>query len=67
MKKILIVLIFMIVFLVGCGEPTPPEVEIDEIKVSEVSDSIDLLYSDLETVNPAYCFFNASTTSVAEE
>lgn len=50
MKKILIVLIFMIVFLVGCGEPTPPEVEIDEIKVSEVSDSIDLLYSDLETV-----------------
>ena len=50
MKKILIALIFMIVFLVGCGEPTPPEVVIDEIKVSEVFDSIDLLYSDLENI-----------------
>ena len=37
MKKVLIICLFMIVFLVGCGEPTPPDGPvIDELKVSEV-------------------------------
>ena len=48
MKKILIICLFLIVFLVGCGEPTPPEVVIDYEKVGEITDSIDILYSKKE-------------------
>lgn len=51
MKKVLIIWIFLIVFLVGCGEPQPPEVIIDYAKVSEVTDSIDILCSDLENMD----------------
>ena len=51
MKKVLIICLFMIVFLVGCGEPTPPDGPvIDELKVSEVSDSIDILYASLPEI-----------------
>ena len=51
MKKLLIICLFLIVFLVGCGEPQPPEVVIDYVKVSEVTDSIDILCSDLENID----------------
>lgn len=52
MKKYLIVFLFMMFTLVGCTTPTvTPEPEIDEIKVSEVFDSIDILYSDLDSLN----------------
>ena len=51
MKKVLIICLFMIVFLVGCGGPTPPDGPvIDELKVSEVSDSIDILYASLPEI-----------------
>jgi FtsZ-binding cell division protein ZapB len=50
MKKILIICLFLIVFLVGCGEPTPPEVVIDYEKVGEITDSIDILYSEIENI-----------------
>lgn len=51
MKKVLIICLFMIVFLVGCGEPTPPDGPvIDELKVSEVSDSIAILFDDFENI-----------------
>lgn len=50
MKKLLIICLFLVVFLVGCGQPQPPEIIIDQAKVSEVSDSIDILYSDLENI-----------------
>ena len=52
MKKVLIICLFMIVFLVGCGGPTPPDGPvIDELKVSEVNDSIDILYSSLPEID----------------
>ena len=50
MKKVLIICLFLIVFLVGCGEPTPPEVVIDYEKVGEITDSIDILYSEIENI-----------------
>ena len=43
MKKVLIICLFLIVFLVGCGKPQPPEVVIDYIKVGEVTDSMNVL------------------------
>ena len=48
MRKLLILLIVMVVFLVGCGGEKPPVIEIDQLKVSEVQDSIDILYSELD-------------------
>ena len=52
MKKYLIIFLFMMFVLVGCTKPVvTQEPEIDEVKVSEVFDSIDIMYSDLENLN----------------
>jgi len=53
MKKFLMLLLVLFIFLVGCtpdeggGEQEPV---INYLNVSEVTDSIDILYSDLENI-----------------
>ena len=57
MRKLLVIWLFLIIFLVGCVEPTPPGPVVDELKVSEVVDSIDILYSDmLRKLMPDFVF-----------
>jgi len=51
MRKLLVIWLFLIIFLVGCVEPTPPGPVVDELKVSEVVDSIDILYSDIANID----------------
>ena len=52
MKKIIVVFLFMLL-MCGCKENNPPiddPIQIDEAKVSEVYDSLDIIYEDIATI-----------------
>mgnify|MGYP004562116285 FL=1 len=52
MKKIIVVFLFMLL-MCGCKENKPPiddPIQIDEAKVSEVYDSLDIIYEDIATI-----------------
>lgn len=51
MKKLLMICFVAMFILVGCTTEKPVDEVIDYEKISEITDSIDILYSDLETLD----------------
>lgn len=53
MKKCIVVLLFVVLLLCGCKtkEPQPEDpIKVDEAKVSEVFDSLEIIYEDIESL-----------------